>query len=102
MNTIALTRLTHQTNSLLIGITGKASSILDNLGYRFRWAHLIEHGTFHITLNAHQTLVRSDNNDVVLMQTDIACQTTGENVFINVNHSNEFAATIDLDVTQCS
>ena len=100
MHREALTGLAHQAHALRVRITREATGILDDLGHTLVRAHLVEHLALHMALDTNQTVVRTNHNHVVLLQTDITGQTAVQDILIDIHHGDQLATTIDLDVTQ--
>ena len=95
-----LPRLPDQTHCLCISIACEATSIFDGLGYRLCGTHLVEHRTLDITLDTHKTVVGTDDNDIILVKTYVASQSTIQNVFVDINHRNQLSTPIDFNVTK--
>ena len=83
-------------------IACEAASIFNQGGHTLVLTHLIEHGTLHVTRDTYQCLIRLHLNDIIILQTDISCETTIQNIVVKVDHRDETSIAIDLDGTQCS
>ena len=97
---ISLTRLTGQTDRLLISIPREASRIFQQCGDTLVLTHLIEHRAFHLSGDTHQTVIGTYLDDITLLQTDITCKTSIEDVLVDIHDTDQVAITVHLDVTQ--
>ena len=97
---IALATLAHQANRLLVGIASKTACIFQQGRNALVLTHLVEHRALHITGNTYQAIVRTHLDDIVIMQHDITCQTTIQDILVDIHNGYQFSSTIYLDVTQ--
>ena len=81
---IALARLPDQSDRLLVGVAGEASGIL-------------EQGAHTLVL---APLVGSYLDDILVLQADVARQTSVEDVLVDIDDRHEPSLTEHLDVTQ--
>ena len=83
---ITLAILPDESDSLGIGIARKATGIFDQGGDALIFAHLIEHGALDIARDTHQAIVRPDLNNIVVLKSDVTCQTTIEDILIDIDY----------------
>ena len=85
-----------------MSIASKATCILYQRSHILGLSHLVEHGTLDITCDTYEALVCGNLNNIVVLQGDTTCQTSVEDIFVEVNHSDQTSVTEDLDITQCT
>ena len=96
----ALLVLTVHGNGIGIGTVSKAAGIIQQLGQRFPILQFKVHGTFDAAFHGYQALVRTHQNNVSLVQTDVAGHGTVEQELIHVHPGHHFVAAENLDITQ--
>ena len=91
---------TIQTNRLTIGTRSKTACIFEQGSHTLVLLHLIGHRTLHITCDIHDTVERTNHDDIIVCQTDIAREFTIEDIIIKIDRGYLAPPTEDLDVTQ--
>ena len=92
--------LSDNTYRLRVSITGKTSGVADQRANTLALLHFVVHRTLHLTCDVHQAVVRTDSNDVVVSQLDIARQLAIEDIVIDIDCRYQMVVTIDLHITQ--
>ena len=87
---------------LLISIASETATIFKQGGKALVCLHLVSHWALYTTSDINQTIVCAYLNNIVILQTDITCQTAIENKLIDIDGSNEAALTVDLNGTECT
>ena len=67
---IATTVLTNDAYRLGICVSCKISGIFQESLNALCLLHFIVHRTFHLTCNIHDAFVRTNNDDIIIVQTD--------------------------------
>ena len=85
-----------------MGIARETTGELQQGGQALVLAHLVEHRALDITRDTHQTVVRTNRDDIVVVEHHITGQTTIQDVFVDIDHGDQFTLTVDLDISEGS
>ena len=99
-DTITIACLTDHTNTLVIGIARETSGIAQQGGHTLGSAHLIVHGALDIASDTDQTIVGAYLNDIAILEADVTCQTTIQDILVDIDNGDKAATTKNLDITQ--
>ena len=91
---------TTEADSLLISFRCIATCILQQGCHTLVLLHLIRHRALDITNDINDAVVRTDNDDIAIRQTDITRETAIEDIVIDIDNGQLTTATIDLDATE--
>ena len=83
-----------------MGIACKAACIFQQGRNALVLTHLVEHRALDVTGNTYQAIVWTYLDDIVIVQHHVACQTTIQDILVDIHNGYQFSTTIDLDVTQ--
>ena len=100
IDSITLTSLTGQTDTLLIRLTSKTTGIFNECCHTLVLTHLIEHRTLHISRDTHQTVIDTYLDHIIVLQADITRQMTVEDIVIEVDDRHQTTTAEYLDITQ--
>ena len=95
-------RLAHDAYRLAIGITSKATGIVNQRAHTFGRFHFVVHGALYLTGDIYQAVVSTYYDDIVVTQADITAELTIQDIVIYVDSANQTVVAINLDVTQCT
>ena len=88
--------------TLYIGIASEATCIFQKRVEALVLFHLVYHWALDLTRDCNQAIVRSNNNNIVVGKSHIACEFSVENIVVNIHNSNQFVLTIYLDISECT
>ena len=99
---VACTCLTIHADGFGIGVASETASIAQKGSGTLGLLHLVEHGALHLTRDIHQSLVGTDGDDVIVLQTYIARELAVQQEVVDIDIRQQLAITVNLDITQCT
>ena len=84
VNGVLHARLSDKAYRFAVGIAGIASGIADECAHTLGRLHLIVHGALHLTRDAHKAVIGAYDDDIVVVEVDVAAKFAIEDVVVNV------------------
>ena len=99
---VFLSSLSHESYVLGVGVAGESSGKCQHALDALVLLHLVEHGSLDLTADFDEAVVCAHYDDVVVLEPDVTGQCAVHEVVVDVDACEEFAASVDLDVAQCT